>query len=72
MQSFASNEITIGTGLICLLLALIVGACAGAAGGLKIGAADLGKEMAASMGAFFGPIAAVPGVLIALIILKFI
>ena len=72
MQSFASNEVTIGTGLVCLLIAVIVGAGAGAIGGLKIGAADIGKEMAASMGAFFGPLAAVPGVLLALIILKLI
>ena len=71
MQSFASNEVTIGTGLVCLLIAIIVGG-AGAIGGLKIGAADIGKEMAASMGAFFGPLAALPGVLLALIILKLI
>ena len=55
---------------VCLLIAIIVGAGAGAIGGLKIGAADIGKEMAGSMGAFSG--LSLPGVLLALIILKLI
>jgi hypothetical protein len=51
-------------GLIALALALAL--VAGAASGLKIGADALGKELAALMGAFFGPTAALPAVLVGL------
>lgn len=58
----------IGWTVLALLLALL----AGAASGLKIGAEALGKELSAMMGAFFGPTAALPAVLVGLGILWFI
>lgn len=54
-----------------LLLALVLALAAGAASGLKIGADALGKELAALMGAFYGPTAALPAVLVGLVILYF-
>jgi hypothetical protein len=39
---------------------------------VKLAGKDLGNELAASMGAMFGPIGAVPGILLALVILTFI
>ena len=39
--------------------------------GMKIGAEALGKELAAMMGAFYGPTAALPAVLLGLLILYF-
>lgn len=53
-------------------LAVLLAGVAGAASGLKIGADALGKELAAMMGALFGPSAALPAVLLGLGILHFI
>jgi hypothetical protein len=39
--------------------------------GVVLGGKDLGNSLAASMGALYGPMAAVPGILIGLIILAF-
>jgi hypothetical protein len=55
----------IGLTLLALLLAL----AGGAAAGLKIGAEALGKELAALMGAFFGPTAVLPAVVVGLAVL---
>jgi len=55
----------IGLTLLALLLAL----AGGAASGLRIGAEALGKELAALMGAFFGPTAVLPAVLVGLAVL---
>ncbi len=55
-----------------VVLALLLAGVAGAASGLKIGAEALGKELAAMMGALFGPSAALPAVLVGLGILYFI
>ena len=54
-----------------IVLAFVITLVAGAASGLKIGAEALGKELAAMMGAFFGPTAVLPAVLIGLPILYF-
>jgi hypothetical protein len=57
-------------GMIALALALsLVG---GALSGMKIGAEALGKELAAMMGAFFGPTAVLPAVLLGLAVLYFV
>lgn len=61
-MSFAS---ALGLFALALLLAL----AAGAASGLRIGAEALGKELAAMMGAFFGPTAVLPATLLGLAIL---
>ena len=52
-----------------IALGLVLALAAGAVSGLKIGAEALGKELAAMMGAFFGPAAALPAVLVGLPIL---
>ena len=51
-------------GLIGLALALAL--AAGEASGVKIGAESLGTGLAAMMGAFFGPTAVLPAVLVGL------
>ena len=58
----------IGLTLLALLLALI----GGAASGLRIGADALGKELAAMMGAFFGPTAVLPAIVVGLLLLYFV
>ena len=54
------------------LVAVIVGIAAGAIGGIIVGGKHLGNELAAMMGAFFGPMATLPGVLLGLLVLKLI
>jgi len=60
---------TVLTLLGLLALALVLALAGGAASGLKIGADALGKELAAMMGAFFGPTAVLPAAVIGLAIL---
>lgn len=52
--------------LYLLLLALVLALAGGAFTGVKIGEAALGKELAALMGAFFGPTAVLPASLVGL------
>ena len=60
-------------GLLGLLaLALLLALAAGAVSGMKIGAEALGKELAAMMGAFYGPTAVLPAAVIGLAVLYFI
>lgn len=63
---------TVTTLLGLIALSVVLALVGGAASGLKIGAEALGKELAALMGAFFGPTAAVPAVLIGLAIFYFL
>jgi hypothetical protein len=52
-------------------LALVLALAAGAASGIRIGAEALGKELAAMMGAFYGPTAVLPAALVGLAVLYF-
>jgi hypothetical protein len=54
-----------------IALALVLALAAGAASGMRIGAEALGKELAAMMGAFFGPTAVLPAAVVGLTILYF-
>ncbi|MEQ8427049.1 MAG: hypothetical protein RLT87_11220 [Gammaproteobacteria bacterium] len=64
-----AGELTILTFIIWSVVALIVGAIGGAIGGMIVGGEHIGHELAAMMGTFYGPIAALPGVVIGLIVL---
>lgn len=55
-----------------LVLALVLALAGGAIAGMKIGAEALGKELAAMMGAFYGPTAVLPAVVIGLAVLYFV
>ena len=67
--SSTDPQLTFGSGVVLLFIALVFGALGGAIGGILVGGKALGYELAAAMGSFFGPMASVPGVLIGLIIL---
>jgi hypothetical protein len=71
-NSLLTGEITLITCAIWYCIALAIGAAGGAIGGIIVGGEHLGNDLAAMMGGFFGPLAAAPGVLLALIILSFI
>lgn len=55
-----------------LALGLLLALAAGAISGMKIGAEALGKELAAMMGAFYGPTAVLPAVVVGLAVLYFV
>jgi hypothetical protein len=71
MASLAQGELTLLSGTILTILALLSGAFGGTLGGVIVGGKALGNELAAMMGAFFGPVASIPGVLVGLLILAF-
>ena len=50
-------------------LALVLAIVGGALAGIRIGGEHLGKELAAMMGAFYGPVAVLPAVVVGLIFL---
>jgi hypothetical protein len=58
--------------LLLFLLALALALAAGAASGMKIGAEALGKDLAALMGAFYGPTAVLPATLVGLTLMYFL
>ena len=60
---------TLWTGAAGLLLALLLSMAGGALAAIRLAGKDLGNELAALMGAMFGPTAAVPGVLVGLVVL---
>jgi uncharacterized membrane protein len=53
--------------LIILGLALVLSVAAGAVSGIKVGGEFLGKELAAMMGAFFGPTSVLPAALVGIL-----
>jgi hypothetical protein len=53
------------------LAAVPLSAAAGAVSGMLLGGKDLGNSLAAALGALYGPVAAVPAVLVTLIALTF-
>lgn len=68
-HELAEGRITWSTAGISCVVALACGALGGALGGVLVGGKHIGYGLAAMMGVFFGPIAALPGVLVALIAL---
>ncbi|MFY8082727.1 MAG: hypothetical protein ACOVN7_03240 [Rubrivivax sp.] len=59
-------------GLLSLfLLAGALALAAGALSGMRLAAEALGKELAAMMGAFYGPTAVLPATVVGLLILYF-
>lgn len=53
-------------------LSAVIGILAGAVGGVLVGGKHMGGELAAMMGGLFGPVAALPGTLVALVALMVI
>jgi len=62
------NVTWLSGGIFCLV-ALAFGALGGALGGILVGGKHIGYGVSAMLGTFFGPIAALPGVLLALLLL---
>jgi len=71
VQDMAQGSVTWLTSSLYCVLALALGAVGGALGGVLVGGRHIGYGLAAMMGTFFGPLAALPGVLVALVVLHF-
>jgi hypothetical protein len=72
VQQLAQGNLTWASGGIFCLGALALGALGGALGGILVGGRHIGYGLSAMMGTFFGPIAALPGVLVALLALNWL
>ena len=69
IAQLGAGQISPATAVLWLLLAFVVAMGGGAFAGVRLAGKDLGNELAAMMGAMFGPTAAVPAVLVGLIVL---
>ena len=72
MTDVALGQVTWLNAAAFALVALAVGAAGGALGGVLVGGRHIGYGLAAMMGTFFGPLAALPGVLAALLVLAWV
>ena len=72
VHHLASGQLTPATIVVWTLLSVMMSIVGGAAAGVSLAGKDLGNGLAALMGAMYGPVAAVPGILLALIALTFI
>jgi len=71
MQAFADGSLTAPSIVLWTLLSLAAAIGGGAMAGVMLGGKDLGNALAALMGAMYGPVAAVPGILVGLMIVAF-
>jgi len=71
-QQLASGRLTAITIAVWTLLSIVLSIAAGALAGMQLAGKDLGNNLAALMGAMYGPVAAVPGILVGLIVLAFL
>ena len=68
-QELSSGQLTAATIVIWTCCAFVVATLGGALAGVQLAGKDLGRDLAALMGAMFGPVGAVPGILLGLVIL---
>lgn len=71
-QHLTNGQLGIATIIVWTLIATVLAMAGGAIAAVQLAGKDLGNPLAALMGVLFGPVAAVPGVLIGLIVLSFI
>lgn len=72
MEQVLSGHLGVLTIVIWTALALVLSIAGGALAGMKLAGDSLGNDLAALMGGMFGPTAAVPGVLVGLLVLALI
>ncbi len=70
ITSLVAGEVNFFTGLIWLIVATFMSMAGGAIGGLLIARKDLGYELSAILGGFFGPAGVIPTILLGLAILN--
>ncbi len=72
LAQLGAGSIGAGTILVWLVAAVLLSMVGGAVAGIRLAGKDLGNELAAMMGAMFGPTAAVPAVLVGLLVLALV
>jgi hypothetical protein len=72
MHAIADGRLNTASILLWTVASIVLSVVAGAVSGMVLAGKDLGNQLAALMGAMFGPVAAAPGVLAALIVLAFL
>lgn len=72
LAQLGAGSIGAGTILVWLVAAVLLSMAGGAVAGIRLAGKDLGNELAAMMGAMFGPTAAVPAVLVGLLVLALV
>ena len=72
VRQLAGGQLTAITIMVWTLFSFLVSVVAGAAAGVSLAGKDLGTTLAAAMGAMYGPLAAVPGILAGLVLLALI
>lgn len=65
-------QLDVATAVLWLFVAFVLSMAGGALAGMRLAGKDLGNELAAMMGAMFGPTAAVPAVLAGLVVLAMV
>lgn len=70
ITSLVAGDINFVTGLVWLIVGTIVSMAGGAIGGLLLARKDLGYELSAILGGFFGPAGVIPTMLLGLAILN--
>ncbi|BAZ40204.1 hypothetical protein NIES4101_61650 [Calothrix sp. NIES-4101] len=68
--SLTADEVNFFTGMIWLIVGTFISMAGGAIGGLLIARKDLGYELSAILGGFFGPAGVIPTILLGLAILN--
>jgi hypothetical protein len=72
MQELSGHPVTATSIFLLTGYAIVLSVVAGALSGMALAGKDLGNNFAALMGAMFGPIAAIPGVLVGLLVIAFL
>ncbi|AFY99573.1 hypothetical protein [Calothrix sp. PCC 6303] len=70
ITSLGAGEINFVTGLIWLAVGSIMSMIGGAIGGILLARKDLGYELSAILGGFFGPAGVIPTIILGLAILN--
>jgi hypothetical protein len=72
VQPLADGHLNAASILVWTVVSIVLSVAAGAISGVVLAGKDLGNDLAALIGAMFGPVAAAPGILSALIVLAFL
>lgn len=71
IQDFVSQNVTVATGAVWLLIAIAFSIVGGALGGVVLAGKDLGPRLAAMIGGLYGPAAIIPAATLGLAIIGF-
>lgn len=70
LTSLTAGDLNLMTGFVWFLVAIALSMVGGAIGGMILAGKDLGYELAALLGGFFGPTGVIPGIILGLIVLN--